>query len=133
VSQENVDVVQAAFAAYFAGDEASLRELITPNVVISPPPDQPEAAGDYHGYDGFTRVTSDWLEAWDAHTLEVVRVQDLEDFVFVTVRQRARGRSSGVPLDNEVAFAFAMAHGKIARLQMFPTEREALEAVGLAE
>jgi ketosteroid isomerase-like protein len=132
VSQTNVELVQAALAAYFTNDEATLRELVAPDAIISPPPDQPEA-GNYHGYDGFVRLTAEWMEAWEGHALEVQRIWEVEDFVFLTALQRAQGRSSGLSIDNPVAFAFSVQQGKIVRLWMFGTEDEALKAVALEE
>jgi hypothetical protein len=45
----------------------------------------------------------------------------------------SRGAQSGVPIDDEVTFVFTVGQAKVVRWQMFSTEREALEAVGVAE
>ncbi len=42
MSQENVEIVQRAMAAYMGGDEVTVRQLVTPDVVISMRPDQPD-------------------------------------------------------------------------------------------
>jgi len=132
MSQENIELVQAALLAYFSNDEATLRGLVAPNAIVSPPPDQPEA-GNYHGYEGFARLTREWMDAWEGQAFEVERIWDVQDFVFLTACERVQGRSSGLPMDNQVAFAFSLAEGKIARLRMFHTEEEALESAGLTE
>ena len=42
MSQENVEVVQAALEAWNAGDMEALRELYDPNVIMRMPDDWPE-------------------------------------------------------------------------------------------
>ena len=77
-------------------------------------------------------MSAAWLEAWDAHTFEAARLWDAEDFVFVGTRESGRGKISGVPIENESTFVFTWSQGKVVRLQIFGSEREAFEAVGLA-
>jgi ketosteroid isomerase-like protein len=67
---------------------------------------------------------------WD-QTFEAARVWDAEDFVFVGTRESGRGRSSGVPMEHESTFVYTLSQGRIARIQIFGSEREAVEAVGL--
>jgi ketosteroid isomerase-like protein len=132
MSHENVEIVQRAMAAYMGNDEATFRKLAAPDIVISGRPDQPDVR-DHHGYDGMLRASAEWLEAWDDHTIEAARVWDAEDFVFVGTRESGRGRISGVPLETESIFVYTLSQGRIVRIQIFGSEREAVQAVGLAE
>jgi ketosteroid isomerase-like protein len=54
MSQENVEVVKAAFEAWNAGDWDAVPELFDPNVVIRPSDDWPEA-GPFVGVEAVTR------------------------------------------------------------------------------
>jgi ketosteroid isomerase-like protein len=132
MSQENVEIVQRAMAAYIGDDEATVRKLVAPDVVITTRPDQPDVR-EHHGYDGMLRASAEWLEAWDEETFEALRVRDEEDFVFVGTRQSGRGKISGVPMEYESTFVYTLSQGRIVRIQIFGSEREALEAVGLEE
>ena len=132
MSQENVNIVRRAMAAYMGNDEATFRKLAARDIVISGRPDQPDVR-DHHGYDGMLRASAEWLEAWDDHTIEAARVWDAEDFVFVGTRESARGKISGVPLQTESIFVYTLSQGRIVRIQIFGSEREALQAVRLAE
>jgi hypothetical protein len=49
------------------------------------------------------------------------------------MRETGRGKGSGVPVDRPLATLYTLIDGKIARITMFHTEQEALEAVGLSE
>lgn len=132
MSQQNVEIVQRAFAAYFRGDEPDLRAITDPDVTVTTRPDQPDVR-DHHGVDGLIAFLGEWGDAWDEYSFEVVRVRDFEDVVLAIARQRGQGKRSGVPVDYEVTFAFTLRRGKIVRLQMFGFEQQAVDALGLAE
>jgi ketosteroid isomerase-like protein len=132
MSQENVEIVREAMEAYMGNDEATVRKIVAPDVVISTRPDQPDVR-EHHGYDGMLRASAEWLEAWDDHTMEAARVWDAGEFVILATRESGRGKISGVPLETESVFVYTLSQGRIVRIQIFGSEREALEAAGLSE
>jgi ketosteroid isomerase-like protein len=54
-----------------------------------------------------------------------------DDGVLTLVIARARGRASGVTIEDRVAQLFTLRNGKIARMQSYSDREEALEAAGL--
>jgi ketosteroid isomerase-like protein len=132
MSQENVGLVQAAFDAYFRGDEPALLGLVAADVIITQFPEQVDVR-DYHGHDGFRQVMTDWIGSWDDWSIEILGARELGDLVLATARQRGRGKGSGVPVDAEATFVFTVRDRLIARWQMFSSEEQALKAVGLEE
>jgi ketosteroid isomerase-like protein len=130
MSEKNLEIVRAAMDAYMSEDHATFRKLAAPDIVVSGRPDQPDA-DDFHGYDGLLRMAAEWLEAWDEPTIEVARVWDAGDFVFVGTRESGRGKISGIPTEHESTFVYTLKDCRIVRIQIFGSEREALEAVGL--
>lgn len=132
MSQRNIELVQEAMAAYFRDDEAALRKLVTTDVMVTTRPDQPDVRTSY-GYEGFVESTRQWIEAWKDWSFDVVRVSETGDFVIVDANQTGEGASSGVPIEGGVTFLYTIADGRIARLQMFASERDALQAIGTAE
>jgi ketosteroid isomerase-like protein len=132
MSQENVEIVRRAIEAYMGDDEATVRKLVVPEVVIAMRPDQPDAR-EHHGYDGMLQASAEWLEAWDEQTFEAARIWSAEDFVFVGTRESGRGKISGVLMEHESTFVYTLSQGRIVRIQVFGSEREALKAVGLAD
>src|SRR6476660_762071 len=118
MSQENVEIVQRALAAYMNEDEATLRALAADDMVTSPRPDQPDPR-DHHGYEGLLRPSAEWLEARDDHAIEATRIWGAADFVFVGTQESGRGRISGVPMETESMFVFTLSRGKIVRIQIF--------------
>ena len=130
MSQADVEVVRAAFDAYLRGDEPAMLELVAPDVVVTQFPDQIDVH-DYHGHEGLRQVMADWIGTWADWSIELLDAREADGLVLATAAQRGRGKGSGAPMQNEVAFLFTLRAGTITRWQMFHSEREALEAVGL--
>jgi ketosteroid isomerase-like protein len=129
---ENLDLVQAALGAYLRGDEATMLELASPEIVVTQFPDQLDVQ-DFHGRDGLRRMMDEWIGTWEDFTVELRRARETGDVVLTTMLQRGRGKVSGVPLTEEVTFAFTVHDGAVARWQIFHSEEEALAALGLEE
>jgi ketosteroid isomerase-like protein len=129
MSQENVELVQAAFDAYFRGDEPGLLELVAADVVVTQFPEQVDVR-DYHGHEGLRQVMAEWIGSWDDWSIQILGVRALGDLVLATARQRGRGRGSGAPMEAEATFVFTVRGGLIERWQMFSSEAQALEAQG---
>jgi ketosteroid isomerase-like protein len=128
----DLEIVQAVFDAYFRADEQALLELVAADVVITQFPEQVDA-GEYHGHEGFRQVMADWTGSWDDWSIEILSVREVGDLVLATARQRGRGIGSGAPMAAEAIFVFTVDDGLIARWQMFSSEEQALQAVGLAD
>jgi ketosteroid isomerase-like protein len=132
MSQENVEIVRAAFDAYSRGDMGSALRLVDPEIVVKQPPEMPDAMT-HHGHAGVMEAIAVWPEQWDDYELEIVQIVDADEQVVVKIHQRGRGRGSGVEVEDEIWFVLGFRNGKIADWRMFGAEREALEAAGLSE
>ena len=64
MSQENVEVVKAAYVAWNAGDMDAFRELYDPDVIARPPERWPEP-GPFVGRDAVMRQFARVRAAWD--------------------------------------------------------------------
>ena len=132
MAQADVEVVRAAFDAYLRGDEPAMFELVASDVVVTQFPDQIDVR-DYHGHEGLRQVMADWIGTWADWSIELLDAREADGLVLATAAQRGRGKGSGAPMQNEVAFLFTLRAGTITCWQMFHSEREALKAVGLLE
>ena len=132
MSQENVEIVRAAFDAWSRRDIASMLDLVDPEIVVVQPPDVPDAMTG-HGRAGVMEAIAAWPEQWDDYQLEIVQIVDAGDHVAITTHQRGRGKGSGVVVEDEIWFVAGFRNGKISEWRMFGDEREALEAAGLRE
>jgi ketosteroid isomerase-like protein len=130
VSRRNREAVQAAFDAYYRGDMRRVAELADPDLVVTQTAEMPDAET-FHGRRGFIEAIDTWKEAWDDFRVERLSTRDIGDHVLTTVRQRARGKRSGVEVEGLFTFVFTLKAGRLVRWRMFADEENALEAVGL--
>jgi ketosteroid isomerase-like protein len=132
MSQENVEVVQASFEAFNAGDMDAWANLLAPDVIWRPPKDWPEP-GPYAGREAVLRQVQQNREAWDADTAEPIGdFIDAADRVVVRFVWRVRGH--GPPASNwEITCVYTVRKGKISAFEFFWDHADALEAAGLRE
>jgi ketosteroid isomerase-like protein len=131
MSRENVEVVQAANAAWNAGDMDALRELYDPGAIVRAPEGWPEP-GPFVGRDAVMRQFEGVRAAFDADSLEPIG-----DFRHaadrVLVRLIWHGAGQGPDSNIEWTVVWAVRRGRIFEVEFFWDHAEALEAVGLSE
>jgi ketosteroid isomerase-like protein len=130
MSQQNVEIVRAAFEAWNAGDMDALRESYDPDIIWRPPEGWPEP-GPYAGREAVMRQLEQMRETWDADALELT-----SDFIHaadrVAVRLIWRGAGYGPALNMELTGVYTVRRGKIFGIEFFWDHAEALETLGLS-
>jgi ketosteroid isomerase-like protein len=131
MSQENVDVVQGLFDRW--GSDY-WREAIAEDVVwdVSAVPFA-GMSGIYRGHAGVEQFFRNWLGPWENPIVELVEIAPAGDSVFVEMRWRARGRSSGAEVAQAFFGIYDLRGGRIVRFRQRETREDALEGAGLAE
>jgi ketosteroid isomerase-like protein len=132
MSQENVRLVQASYAAFARGDLAYILDASDPDIEVVEPAELPDGSS-YRGHQGLLDALDHWGGEWADIELEVERITNVGDRVVSLINQRAHGRSSGAPGELRVAYVHTIKDGKCVRWEMFATWDQALEAVGLWE
>jgi ketosteroid isomerase-like protein len=130
VSQENVEVVKAAFDAWNAGDMDRLRDMYDPNVVMQTVADWPEP-GPYVGREAIMRQWEQMRATFDADALELIDFIDSGDRV--AVRLIWRGAGQGPELNMEMTNVLTVRNGRIVGLEYFWDHTKALATMGLEE
>jgi uncharacterized protein len=133
MSQENVEIVRGAFDAFGRGDIEAVLRLCDESIVITQPPELPDASPQQHGHSGVLEAFSIWPEQWDDYRIEILRTADRGDRVFVTTQTHGRGKQSGVQVEMQIAFVFTVRNEKIVEMRIFMREDQAREAAGLRE
>ena len=136
MSQENVETVQRAVAAWNADDlDAFLAELDTG--VEWHPAIQPGLEGEattYLGHEGARKIwRQDRGEAWERLTNRPEEFRDLGESVLVLGHIDLTARATAIEFSQEVGEVFDLRAGKIVRIRDFLTHAEAIEAAGLRE
>jgi ketosteroid isomerase-like protein len=132
MSQENMEIVRAGFDLLVGGDLAEFEDHLTPDVVIVQPPEVPDAKT-YEASTAVAQAWADWPDQWEDFRLDLIDLTDAGDDVVVSeTRHRGRGRESGIEMDFRVFHVHRLRDGKLARMEMFFSREQALEAVGLS-
>lgn len=128
MSAQDVELVRAGFVAVARGDFSLVEEMSQPDVVMSQPPEVPDAKT-YEGPSAIRAAMADWPSQWEDFRMDLLELIDAGDGVVVSVtRHRGRGRQSGIEMDFEVFYVHRLNEGKLARLEMFFDREQALAA-----
>jgi ketosteroid isomerase-like protein len=134
MSEENVEALRRLFALVGeGGNPEALYELLDPSVELIIPPSDIDA-GRYAGHAGVRRYFRRWAgtwESWHFHPESLVDAGD--DRVVVGLYQRARGKGSGVEVENRPGQVWTFRDGLVVRWENYSTLAEALAAAGLSE
>jgi ketosteroid isomerase-like protein len=131
MSQENVEIVRRAYAAFNEGGVDAARPFLHPDLVWEDRDELPGASV-YRGLDGFGEAVERFYEAWDELSVTAEEISDAaDDKVLVEHRWRGRGKGGGTPIDTVVWNVLTLQDGLIVRRQAFGDRTMALEAAGL--
>ena len=131
MSQENVEIVKAAFEAWNAGDMDALRDLCDPYVIVRLFDGSLQLEPNRGSGVGHARVWGN-AQTWDADGAETIT-----DFIDagdrVVARFIWRGTGHGPAFGLEVTAVYTLRRGKFFLVEYFRDHAEALEAVGLSD
>jgi ketosteroid isomerase-like protein len=131
MSQENVEVVRAAYDAWNAGDMNALRELYAPDVIVRGPEGWPES-GPWVGREAVMRLWDQQRETWDSDSL-IATSAFIEAADRVAVRLNWRGVGHGPQADLVLTNVVTVRERRIVYQEFFSDHAAALETVGLSE
>ena len=136
MSQENVEVARAAFAAWNAGDLDTVFALYHPEIVYHPRVDEPDPSP-HVGRDAVEELTNGFVDAFSEVTFEVLELIDAGDHVIASTVLHAvphgQGSTGVAGVSDTYVFVYKMRDGLTVEGWEYRTKQEALEAVGLSE
>ena len=133
-ASENIGLLavgRRAIEAIAGRDLDALAKLLAPDCEIVPL----RVAVDHTVFRGPHAVTEWWAaqdDVWEGMTWETESTREGADWVLSFGRLRARGRSSGVPLDVQAAGVIRFRDGLITSIRIYTNRADALADVGLA-
>ena len=134
MSQENVEIMRKANAAFNRGDVAAWSEAWAPDGEFRDLANAPDQGGVVKGLDAIREVVELWTAAFDEFSADIDDYIDGGSFVICAVQWHGQGKASGVSLDLRQFDVYEFRDGKIVRGTVgFKTRAEALEAAGLSE
>ena len=131
MSQENVNLMRESYQAFNRRDWDTFLALVDEEVEIESRLVAMEGA--YHGHEGLRRWWDDFLGAFPDYTVEIEEVRDLGEVTLAHMRGWGHTADSATPLVDPSWHPVRWRDGKVVWWRNCPTEKEALEAVGLSE
>jgi ketosteroid isomerase-like protein len=133
MSEENVELVRSALAAFNAGGTEALRPFLGPDPVLYPAPEWVEAR-EYHGLEGLEYLVSVFDDNFDEWGWEVHDVRDAGDRVVALVEHGGKLKESGAPISQPMGIVYgAIRDRRIGEARFFQSWDEALKEVGLTD
>lgn len=128
MSQGYVDRLRDAYEAFDTGGVEAILDRVAPDLQLrgrASAPDRETLVGG----EGIVELVRLNLEVFDSLELEPVEFLDRGEVIVVVLRQRVRGRGSGVPLECETAHVWDFQDGHAAQMRIFADRERALEAL----
>jgi ketosteroid isomerase-like protein len=129
MSQENLELVRAGFAAHNRGDLDALVEVYDPEVVF-----ETLLLGTRRGNEAIREIYEENQKTLSGYDVEPVELIDSGDQVVAVAQVTGVGPASQISMDGDkFAFLFTVENGRIVREQAFRNRDEALQAAGLRD
>jgi ketosteroid isomerase-like protein len=124
--ERNLELLRRGTDAYNEGDLSFVVDLAAEDIEVEAHPKLINS-GSYQGREEFLRWMQNWSDAWSEVTLEVLRVETIDDrFLLVDAFQRGVGAGSGVPVEMDLTQLIEISGGEITRFHLYPSRELAL-------
>jgi ketosteroid isomerase-like protein len=132
MSQENVEIVEAALDAFNRRDGEGFGAILAEDAEIVPARAALEGTF-YRGRNAGAEYCAVVDASWEDLRWEVEEIRDAENWVLALRRIHGSGRGSGAAIDARGAWLAYLRDGKVTHFRTYPDRSDALKAVGLAE
>ncbi|HYN22628.1 MAG TPA: nuclear transport factor 2 family protein [Thermoanaerobaculia bacterium] len=128
MSQENLELIRAGFAAHNRGDLDALTQVYDEHVVF-----ETLLLGTHHGNEAIRLIYEENQKTLSGYDVVPVELIDAGDQVVAVAEVTGVGPVSQIAMENRDQFAFLFKNGRVVREQAFRNREDALEAAGLRE
>jgi ketosteroid isomerase-like protein len=132
MSQANIESMRRSYDAMSKLDAEALAAVCDPDVEFQSRIMQADNVT-YRGHDGVREYIAGLAEVFEWLRPEELDLIEEDDRAVVCARMRARGRASGVEVEESFFQALRFRDGKALWWAFYPTKAEAMEAVGLQD
>jgi ketosteroid isomerase-like protein len=128
----HAELVKSAWDAFNRRDVAAALAVAHPEIELHDLAELPDAET-FRGHDGVRKLLALNYEPWEFVTTEIEQLIEVGDDILALMRNRARGRGSGVEIVQPRAALVGFRDDLIVRVRFFADHTDALEAVGLTQ
>jgi ketosteroid isomerase-like protein len=129
VAESDVEVIRRGYEALASGGFDAWLPLFDPDFEMTTPAALASEPGTYRGPDGVRRWFAEFYEAMDEVRLQPHEFHEVGEWVVVPFTIIARGRSTGLEVEQNAVQAWRLREGKAIRLELFAELQEALAAI----
>jgi ketosteroid isomerase-like protein len=133
MSQENVEIVRRMLGAFNDEDVELIFELTHPDLKIEITPSVSAEPDTYLGHAGMRRYIASFQDAMYEIRFEAERLHDAGSAVVLSLRLTARGRQTGIRVEQRSAGVWTISDGMVIGVRTYPTTEDALAAAGAAQ
>lgn len=126
IPHANIEIVGRLIGAWSQRDLDAVLEAMHPQCEVR----GIEATETLRGHDGVAAGFRDWFEAFDEFAIEPEDFIAHGDRVLVPMRQRARGKGSGLEIEQRFYQLFTLRDGKVFRFEEYSEEADVWKALG---
>jgi ketosteroid isomerase-like protein len=133
MSQENVEVVRQAVAAFIEGDYERLIELSDPQIEYDVSRTSPESRV-VRGPEEVLAVLQEWVDTWDEHQVELIELIDAGgERVVAVIQERGKLKGSDTWVEHPRGVVYTVRNQRVLRYEEHEDRAQALEAAGLSQ
>jgi ketosteroid isomerase-like protein len=129
MASENIEVVKAGFDALSEGGVEAMLPFIHEDFEVTTTPDLAAEPDTYRGHDGIRRYFDSFYEVMDEIRFEPHEYHEVGDRVLVEVTLRARGKATGLEVEQHLFQVWSLKDEKGIKIEVFPTMEEAMAEV----
>ena len=126
--EEDIEVVRRILDAFNSEDIELILAITHAGFELEVPPDLSAEPDVYRGPDGMRRYWESFKEAMDQIRFKPERLEDAGGSVLVTMTMTAKGRSTGIEVEQKIVGVWTIRDAKVIRIQAFRSLAEALDA-----
>jgi ketosteroid isomerase-like protein len=126
----NERLIRQGYDAWNRGDWETMEQLLAPEFEVDAT-DRVLNPARYEGIEGFRRFAFEMAEVWDTWVIEPLELVERAEQMFVEHLVRARGKGSGVEVEQTYWSVWTMRDGKGAKLTLYVDRDRALAGAGL--
>jgi ketosteroid isomerase-like protein len=129
VADSDVELIRQGFKDLANGGYEALLPLIAPDFELTTPPQLSAEPDTYRGPDGMRRYFESFYDAMEEIHFEPLEFREVGKWIVVPFRMTARGRSTGLEVEQRAVMAWQVRNELAVRLEVFAELEEALATV----
>ena len=130
MAESDVELIRQSFEDLASDGYEAMLPLISPDFELTTPPALSAEPDTYRGPEGMRRYWESFYDAMDEVRFEPHEFRELNGWIVVPFTLTARGRSTGLEVEQKAVMTWKVRDGLAVRLEVFAELEEALAAVG---